>query len=86
MTIEHIRKSIEAVLKNHCPSAEVAIVSNIEVGHVNTSPCYYLGISAGKAVEIDKIQAIMTMAGTEFVDWKKDESGDLMIYRVPIIP
>ena len=83
MSVEQSAKKLETILRNgaSCPTAEVCIVSNNEVDR--NQPGYFVGISASNSIEIDKIQAVMVMAGAKFEKWHKDQYGELMIYFVP---
>ncbi len=80
MSVERVANGIKQILVQRCPSAEVSIVTNDDVGE--EAPGYYIGISASNDVEVDLVQSIMTMTTAEFVKWVND-GGDLMIYRIP---
>lgn len=83
MSVEQIADKMESLLKKvGCPSAEICIISNDEVGF--SRPGYCIGIAASNPIEIDKIQAVMTMTEAKFIKWHKDELGEYMLYFVPL--
>jgi len=84
MSTTQIADSIASILKRHCPTAEVEIISSAEVD--DSKPGYFVSISAGNPVDIDIVQAVMTVVGVAFVKWVKDENGEFMIYFVPFVP
>jgi len=82
MNPDQLASSIEAIIKEYCPTSQVAVVSSRDV--INPlPPGYYLGVSSDSTSATNLIQTIMSTVDVTFVKQITDETGELLVYFIP---